>query len=628
MRLLIARDLFRWLMTRGLVLFDPTASLRLSRSLDRLPRPVLPEEAVEKLLGAPSAATPTGLRDRALLALLYSTGLRRAEVSALDLNDVELTEGLVHVRRGKGGKPRLVPPGESAAEELRRYLTKGRPEMAEGHRMPRTAALFVGTGGRGHRNQGGRLRPDGVSLLVRRTCEKAGLSRPVRAHALRHAFATHLLRAGADVRHVQRLLGHSSVVTTETYTNVAVRDLAEVHARSHPRGGGPRTRRPVRLGPASPRRSLASVNNLQAVTRRAALAAFLLFAAGLFLVRPAEASRTTNARSRLASISAPNLPSSSSRELASLELPSLAALDPAVPADASPGFSFAEDPSLFDVEARPCGFELFGGVGTSRCELTPREEYLERLGLGLSAYESSPGRRFQSPAESSFDSWFGYFDRNEHLRNTTVSPYDSGLVLALLLDFRIRHKTRNRRSLDDVMRTLYRSHAKEKRRGFTDDEFRRVCEDVAGVPLAEIFDRYVATTDEIDYARYLAYGGLEVVDEAGPGGGDLGADLEERNGKVVVTRVGIGSGASLAGLSATDEVLAVDAVRGDVARIRELLSGRRPGETVKLLVARHGKVRELNVTLGPKSERSFHLRRLPGSTSLQSAISESWLTGR
>lgn len=252
MRLLIVRDLFRWLMTRGLVLADPTASLRISRSRDRLPRAVLSEEAVERLLQAPCVATPIGLRDRAALALLYSTGLRRAEVSALDLNDVDLTEGIVHVRRGKGGKPRLVPLGESAGEDLRRYLTRGRPEMAEGHRMPRTSALFVGAGGPGRRNQGGRLQADGVSLLVRRTCEKAGLSRPVMAHALRHAFATHLLRAGADVRHVQRLLGHSSVVTTETYTNVAVRDLAEVHARSHPRGGGPKTRRPVRLDPCFP----------------------------------------------------------------------------------------------------------------------------------------------------------------------------------------------------------------------------------------------------------------------------------------------------------------------------------------------------------------------------------------
>jgi predicted metalloprotease with PDZ domain len=142
-----------------------------------------------------------------------------------------------------------------------------------------------------------------------------------------------------------------------------------------------------------------------------------------------------------------------------------------------------------------------------------QEAYLERLGDGISSYENSPGRRFQSPAEASFDSWFGYFGRGEHLANTTVSPYDSGLVLALLLDFRIRHETRNRKSLDDVMRTLYRDFAKKKNRGFTDDEFRTVCEETAGVPLPEIFDHWVATTAEIDYPGYLAYAGLEVAEE-------------------------------------------------------------------------------------------------------------------
>ncbi len=250
-RLLVVRDLFRWLVELGLVLGDSTASLPITSRNRQLPRNVLSEAEVAQLLAAPGAS-PIGLRDRAILSLLYGTGLRRAEVSALDLNDVDLTEGIVHVRRGKGGKPRLVPLGESAAADLRLYVTTGRPELAEGHRMPRTPALFVGVGATGKTNQGGRLQPDGVSLMVRRACEKARISRRVMAHALRHAFATHLLRAGADVRHVQRLLGHSSVVTTEVYTHVAIKDLAEVHARSHPRGGGPKPRRPVRLDPRHP----------------------------------------------------------------------------------------------------------------------------------------------------------------------------------------------------------------------------------------------------------------------------------------------------------------------------------------------------------------------------------------
>ena len=251
-RLQVVQDFFRWLVKRGTVLRDPTAALEIDFKRRQLPRHVLSEPDVEKLLAAPSAATPLGRRDRAILALLYSTGLRRAEVSGLDINDIDLTGLTVFVRRGKGGKPRLVPLGQSAAYDLALYLSRGRPELAEGHRMPKTPALFVGVGGQGRANQGGRLQPDGVSLLVRRTCAKAGLSCPVRAHALRHAFATHMLRAGADVRHVQRFLGHSSIVTTETYTHVAVKDLAEVHARSHPRGGGTRTRRPVRLDPRYP----------------------------------------------------------------------------------------------------------------------------------------------------------------------------------------------------------------------------------------------------------------------------------------------------------------------------------------------------------------------------------------
>lgn len=255
------------------------------------------------------------------------------------------------------------------------------------------------------------------------------------------------------------------------------------------------------------------------------------------------------------------------------------------------------------------------------------EEYLRQLASGLSSYESSPGRRFQSPAEASFDTWFGYFDRSEHLRNTTVSPYDSGLALSLLLDLSIRHATANRRSLDDVMRTLYRTYAKEKGRGFTDAEFRRTCEGAAGASLPEIFDRYIATTAPIDWPKYLGYAGLELVEEPGPAAGDLGADLEERGGKVFVTRVGIGSAASLGGLAEGDELLAVDSARGDLSRLQELLARRKPGEHARLLVARDGRVRDLDVAFGPPAARPLRLRRVASPTPLQDAIYEGWLKG-
>jgi integrase/recombinase XerD len=251
-RLQIVQGFFRWLVKRGALLTDPTAALAIVFKCRQLPRHVLSEAQVLKLLDAHDLSRPIGLRDRAILSLLYSTGLRRAEVSALDINDVDLTEGTVFVRRGKGGKPRLVPLGQSAACDLLAYVTRGRPELSEGHHAPRTPALFVGVAGPGRTHQGRRLEPEGVSQMVSRACQKARLGRLVRTHALRHAFATHMLRAGADIRHVQRLLGHSSIVTTEIYTHVAIKDLAEVHARSHPRGGGPKPKRPVRLDPRYP----------------------------------------------------------------------------------------------------------------------------------------------------------------------------------------------------------------------------------------------------------------------------------------------------------------------------------------------------------------------------------------
>lgn len=248
MRLLVVRDFFRWLVKTRLLLFDPTAALPLVTNRRQLPRHVLSESQVEKLLSSPNLSTPIGLRDRAILSLLYSTGLRRSELSALDLTDVDLTDGSVYVRRGKGGKSRLVPLGESAAADVLVYLRRGRPELSSGP----TQALFVGADDRALKNFGNRLQPEGISQLVSRNSKRAGLPRLVRAHALRHALATHLLRAGADIRHVQRILGHSAVSTTEIYTHVAVRDLAEVHARSHPRGGGSKSRRPVRLDPRYP----------------------------------------------------------------------------------------------------------------------------------------------------------------------------------------------------------------------------------------------------------------------------------------------------------------------------------------------------------------------------------------
>lgn len=225
------RRFFGWMVRRRKLLADPSASLVLRHPKRGLPKAVPSEEEMARLLRAPGR-TALELRDGALLALLYGAGLRRSEAAALDVSDLDLVERTVLVRRGKGGRGRLVPMGTEAAERLRLYLTSGRPELSAGGRSP---ALFVGAR-RDTEHRGRRLSPKTVSALVKEAALRVGLAKSVTAHSLRHACATHLLRAGAGVRHMQELLGHAHVATTTIYTRVTVPDLVRVHARTHPRG--------------------------------------------------------------------------------------------------------------------------------------------------------------------------------------------------------------------------------------------------------------------------------------------------------------------------------------------------------------------------------------------------------
>lgn len=254
------------------------------------------------------------------------------------------------------------------------------------------------------------------------------------------------------------------------------------------------------------------------------------------------------------------------------------------------------------------------------------EEYLERLRVVLSRFENDTGHRYTSVTESSFNAWSGYFGHNEHQMNTGVSFYDKGCALAALLDLAIRHGTKNERSLDDVMRTLYRTFYKEKKRGFTDGEFREVCERIAGAPLPEIFDVYVKTPADIDYARYFARAGLEIdVQPREQPGAALGAGTEERDHALVITRIEPDSPASRAGLSTEDEVLAVDGARADGRKLADLLKTRKPGETVRILLARRGRTREVDVVLGARTERTFRITPMKSADPLQAAIRKDWL---
>jgi predicted metalloprotease with PDZ domain len=262
-----------------------------------------------------------------------------------------------------------------------------------------------------------------------------------------------------------------------------------------------------------------------------------------------------------------------------------------------------------------------------RSRFYPAEEYLERLRGILSRFENGTGHRYTSVAEASLDVWSGYFGHNEHQTNTGVSFYDKGCALAALLDLAIRQETKNEKSLDDVMRTLYRTFYRERKRGFTDGEFREVCERTAGAPLPEIFDVYVRTPADIDYARYFARAGLEIdVQPTEQPGAALGAETEEREHSVVITRIEPDSPASRAGLSKDDEILALDGARANGQKMLDLLKASKPGETVRILLARRGRTREVDVVLGARTERSFRISKMKNPDPLQAAIRKSWLS--
>jgi integrase/recombinase XerD len=221
----VLRSFFSWLARRRVLLFDPAEALVLGDRTEPLPKTVLTESEVQALLAAPGRDA-VGLRDRAILETLYSTALRRAEIAGLDLYDLDTAGELVRVRQGKGRKDRYVPVGAHALEALRRYIHQARPELVA---SPKEPALFVAAITRR------RLHVKTLNWIVRRHAEAAGIGRRVTPHVLRHTCATHLLQGGADLRHVQAILGHASIATTQVYTRVAAEDLAAVHRRHHPR---------------------------------------------------------------------------------------------------------------------------------------------------------------------------------------------------------------------------------------------------------------------------------------------------------------------------------------------------------------------------------------------------------
>jgi integrase/recombinase XerD len=221
------RGFHKFCVDDGLATHDPAAAVRPPTPARRLPK-ALPLADVEAILEAAGAAgTSLALRDRALLEVLYGTGARISEAVGLDVDDLDRVDGTV-LLRGKGGKDRLVPVGSFAMAAVDAYLARARPALVAVSGSERAGALFLNA-------RGGRLSRQSAWTVLVRAAERAGVTRDVSPHTLRHSFATHLLEGGADVRVVQELLGHASVTTTQIYTLVTVDNLREVFAAAHPR---------------------------------------------------------------------------------------------------------------------------------------------------------------------------------------------------------------------------------------------------------------------------------------------------------------------------------------------------------------------------------------------------------
>jgi integrase/recombinase XerD len=229
-RLISVRAFFQWMARQHHLLYNPASELELPRRQQRLPRHILSVAEVEQVLNACDTTDPLGLRDRAMLEALYSTGMRRSELTSLRADDVDLNRGTVFIRQGKGAKDRVVPIGERACRWIERYLFKVRPELLD---VDEDGTLFLAKHGQG-------MQAKQLSVIVRGAIAAANLERfadthpNAACHLLRHACATHMLENGADIRYIQALLGHADLSTTEVYTRVSIMQLKAVHDRTHP----------------------------------------------------------------------------------------------------------------------------------------------------------------------------------------------------------------------------------------------------------------------------------------------------------------------------------------------------------------------------------------------------------
>ena len=231
--LIVVRSFFRWLVRNNHILADPASGLELPRIKQKFPKGIMTKKEIEKVLAAPDVDTTRGLRDRAIMEVLYSTGMRNKELRELKVYDVNLPEGQIHIRQGKGGKDRIVPMGEIAAKYVELYLHESRQKILNSqgrnaHINEDPGYLFLSTN---------KTQLVGLSLrqIIKQYALKVGLKNVITPHSFRHTCATHLLKGHANIRHIQILLGHRSLVSTQVYTHLEIGDLKKELKRCHPR---------------------------------------------------------------------------------------------------------------------------------------------------------------------------------------------------------------------------------------------------------------------------------------------------------------------------------------------------------------------------------------------------------
>lgn len=263
-----------------------------------------------------------------------------------------------------------------------------------------------------------------------------------------------------------------------------------------------------------------------------------------------------------------------------------------------------------------------------RAGLLPEKDYLRRIQRSIENLRQTPGRHWQSLVESSFDAWIKYYRRDEDSPNTTVSYYSKGALVALALDLQIRQDTRGRRSLDDVMRRLYEQYHLKADRAYTLEEFKSLCEEVAGHPFDDFFQRYILGTEDIDFQKYFRYVGLELKSRKRPSPQsrqNYGFGWRGDGGRIIVTQVLHGSPAYRMGISAGDELIALDTYRLSPQNLRDVFSLLKPGAWHYLTVNRDGRVRRLRFEWSPWTLPSFVLRKADQRTPEQKELYRSWL---